>query len=243
MFDPVAVPADARRRFRAPVAVSLSVHLLAAALVPAMTRLQPPSAAPEGVFVLLQPRRPAPAAAPLGPAPAAKPPRPKRQPVRRPALAKAALVPPMAVPAAPPPPAEERPAPAPPPEEPARPDGRPGGLGESAGSGAGIGLPTNADGRIEYDDALMTPPERLSGPDPEYTYLARAHDVQGVMLVKCLVTTLGVVRDCRVIQGLPYMDGAVVDALLRRRYTPARLPDGSAIEVEYTFRIRLQLVR
>jgi protein TonB len=63
------------------------------------------------------------------------------------------------------------------------------------------------------------------------------------MLVKCLVTTLGVVRDCRVIQGLPYMDGAVVDALLRRRYTPARLPDGSAIEVEYTFRIRLQLVR
>ena len=89
----------------------------------------------------------------------------------------------------------------------------------------------------------MTPPERLSGPDPEYTYLARAHDVQGVMLVKCLVTTLGVVRDCRVIQGLPYMDGAVVDALLRRRYTPARLADGSAIEVEYTFRIRLRLVR
>jgi hypothetical protein len=39
------------------------------------------------------------------------------------------------------------------------------------------------------------------------------------------------------------MEGAVVDALLRRRYTPARLADGSAIEVEYTFRIRLQLVR
>jgi len=39
------------------------------------------------------------------------------------------------------------------------------------------------------------------------------------------------------------MDGAVVDALVRRRYTPARLADGRAIEVEYTFRIRLQLVR
>jgi hypothetical protein len=39
------------------------------------------------------------------------------------------------------------------------------------------------------------------------------------------------------------MEGAVVDALLRRRYTPARLADGSVIEVEYTFRIRLQLVR
>jgi protein TonB len=96
---------------------------------------------------------------------------------------------------------------------------------------------------VEYDDALMTPPERISGPDPEYTYLARIHDVQGVMLVKCLVTVLGVVRDCRVVQGLAYMDAAVVDALLRRRYTPARLADGRAIEVEYMFRIRLQLVQ
>jgi protein TonB len=63
------------------------------------------------------------------------------------------------------------------------------------------------------------------------------------MLVKCLVTVLGVVRDCRVVQGLAYMDAAVVDALLRRRYTPARLADGRAIEVEYMFRIRLQLVQ
>src|SRR5258706_11224962 len=83
------------------------------------------------------------------------------------------------------------------PEEPARPDGRPGGLGESAGNGAGIGLPTNADGRIEYDDALMTPPDPLSMPYPAYTYHARPHALQSAMLVKCLVTTLGVVRDCR----------------------------------------------
>jgi len=120
----------------------------------------------------------------------------------------------------------------------------PGGVGNAGASSAGSAvLATNAEGHVVYDDALMSTPERISGPDPEYTYLARIHDVQGVMLAKCIVTILGVVRDCRVVQGLPYMDGAVVDALVRRRYTPARLADGRAVEVEFTFRIRLQLVR
>jgi len=244
MFDWLAIPADARRRFSAPVAVSLALHLLVAGLVPLMTRLHAaPAATPDPVFVLLQPRRPAAAAAPLGPAPAAKPPKPKPKPVRRPAVAAVALLPPVAVPAAAPPPEAERPAPAEPPEEAARPDGLLGASGQGVGSSLSAALLTNADGHVEYDDALMTPPERISGPDPEYTYLARIHDVQGVMLVKCLVTVLGVVRDCRVVQGLAYMDAAVVDALLRRRYTPARLADGRAIEVEYMFRIRLQLVQ
>jgi protein TonB len=233
MFDSLAIPADARRRFGAPAAVSLTLHLVVVGLVPAMSRYHATAAAtPEGVFVLLQPRRPAPAAAPLGQAPAAKPPKPKRKPVRRPPVAVVALVPPVALPAAAPPPEAERPAPVAPPA-----------TGQGAGSSVGAVLATNADGNVEYDDALMTPPERISGPDPEYTYLARIHDVQGLMLVKCVVTVLGIVRDCRVIQGLAYMDGAVVDALVRRRYTPARLADGRAIEVEYTFRIRLQLVR
>jgi hypothetical protein len=35
----------------------------------------------------------------------------------------------------------------------------------------------------------------------------------------------------------------VVAALEQRRYLPARLPDGRAVEVDYTFRIRLQLPR
>lgn len=246
MFESVAIPADARRRFRAPAAVSLALHLLVAALVPVMARYHAKAAAiPEGVFVLLQPRRSAPAAAPLGPAPVAKPPKPKRKPVRRPTVSAVALVPPLAVPtAAPPPEAEtEHPAPAAPPEEPARPDGLLGAAGQGPGSSVSAALPTNADGHVEYDDTLMMPPERISGPDPEYTYLARIHDVQGLMVVRCIVTVVGVVRDCRVVQGLAYMEGAVVDALLRRRYTPARLADGRAIEVEYTFRIRLQLVR
>ena len=243
MFEHGAIPGRSRRRFGAPAAVSLVLHGLALAAVPAFTALRPaPTAMPESVFVVLNPRLPAPAAAAAErSSPAARPPRPKRKTPPRPVLVQPVAIPP--APAVLEPPPEQSPAPTTPPEELARPDGMPGGLGNAAGSTPGVALAINADGHVEYDDALMSPPERLSGPDPEYTYLARAHDVQGVMVVKCLVTIFGVVRDCRVLEGLPYMEGAVVDALLRRRYTPARLANGRAIDVEYTFRIRLQLVR
>ena len=244
MFESVAVPAVSWRRFGAPAAVSLALHLAVVAAAPYAGSLRAAVAtpAPEPVSVVLDPRRPSASAADRSSAPPASAPKPRPKPKR-----KAARRPvPVAFVPAPPPPAEPPvPAPEPPasaPEETARPDGILGGVGTASGTAAGV-LPTNAEGHVEYDDALMSPPERISGPDPEYTYLARAHDVQGVMVVRCIVTTLGIVRDCKIVNGLPYMEGAVVDALLHRRYTPARLADGRAIEVEYTFRIRLQLVR
>jgi len=80
---------------------------------------------------------------------------------------------------------------------------------------------------------------KLSGPDPEYTQKALDHDVEGVMIVKCIVTTTGAVRKCRVVKGLPFMNRAVVDALERRTYEPYVL-NGVPSEIDYTFRIRLQ---
>ncbi len=86
----------------------------------------------------------------------------------------------------------------------------------------------------------MTPPAYVSGPSPEYTDQALEHEVQGTLLVKCVVTVEGRVHGCRVLRGLPYMDQAVVAALERRRYTPARLA-GRPLEVDYTFRVNLTL--
>jgi protein TonB len=88
----------------------------------------------------------------------------------------------------------------------------------------------------------MTPPAKVAGPDPEYTQKALDHEVQGVMKVKCIVTIEGMVRNCRVVQSLPFMDRAVLDALERRRYKPAML-QGKAIDVNYTFTIKLTLPR
>jgi periplasmic protein TonB len=95
--------------------------------------------------------------------------------------------------------------------------------------------------RLEFNDT-MTPPVRTSGPDPVYTRQAEEHEVEGLMVVKCVVTVEGTVKECRVLRGLPFMDRAVVEALEKRRYRPALLL-GKPVEVEYTFKLRLGLPR
>jgi protein TonB len=86
----------------------------------------------------------------------------------------------------------------------------------------------------------MTPPQVLAGPNPEYTPQALEREVEGTMVVKCVVSTQGVVRNCRVLKSLPFMDRAVITALEQRRYSPALL-HGQPIEVDYTFKIKLSL--
>lgn len=86
----------------------------------------------------------------------------------------------------------------------------------------------------------MTPPRRLSGPDPQYTTEALEHEIEGTMLVRCVVSIQGTVHGCRVVQSLPFMDRAVIDALEQRRYAPA-LENGTPVEVEYLFVVKLRL--
>jgi protein TonB len=86
----------------------------------------------------------------------------------------------------------------------------------------------------------MTPPKLISGPAIEYTQKALENDVEGVMLVRCVLTTSGEVKDCQTIQSLRFMEKAVLDVLGKRRYSPVTL-QGQPVEVYYTFRIRLQL--
>src|SRR5436190_1037650 len=68
----------------------------------------------------------------------------------------------------------------------------------------------------------------------------RERGVQGNMQVGCVVTIDGQVRGCKVVKGLPFMNGAVVDALEKRKYKPA-VAQGKAVDVYYTFNIRLKL--
>jgi TonB family protein len=86
-------------------------------------------------------------------------------------------------------------------------------------------------------NAKIVRPRKLSGRDPEYTQAALDHDVEGSMSVRCTITVAGLVRDCKVLQGLPFMSSAVVDALQSRKYTPATL-EGSPVEVLYTFKLK-----
>jgi len=93
--------------------------------------------------------------------------------------------------------------------------------------------------RIEAENAVIKL-QKISGPEIQYTPQALEKEVQGTMVVKCLITVDGGVRNCRVQQGLPFMDRAVVETLQQQRYKPY-LVGGQPVEVDLTFRIKLEL--
>lgn len=92
---------------------------------------------------------------------------------------------------------------------------------------------------VEFNDG-MTAPAMLSGPAPEYTADAVERRVEGAMQIRCVVTTEGAVRACKVLKGLPFMNAAVIEALERRKYKPA-LAQGKPVAVYYTFNLHLKL--
>jgi protein TonB len=89
-------------------------------------------------------------------------------------------------------------------------------------------------------DEGMTRPRKLSGPKPRYTREALAARVQGLMIVRCVITTEGRIERCRIIKPQPHMERAVLEALYASRYQPVTL-HGRPIQVDYTFNIRLSL--
>jgi periplasmic protein TonB len=84
----------------------------------------------------------------------------------------------------------------------------------------------------------MTRPERVSGADPVYTREALEAHVQGLMIVKCVISTDGTLHNCRIIKPLPHMERAVLDALSTRRYKPVTF-QGRPITCDYVFNIKL----
>ena len=96
-----------------------------------------------------------------------------------------------------------------------------------------------ADAAVEFNES-MTAPAMLSGPAPEYTADALERRVEGAMQIRCVVTSEGEVRGCKVLKGLPFMNAAVIEALERRKYKPA-LVKGKPVAVYYTFNLRLKL--
>ncbi|NOK19766.1 energy transducer TonB [Corallococcus carmarthensis] len=88
----------------------------------------------------------------------------------------------------------------------------------------------------------MTPPRMLSGSQFSYTREAQLAGVEGMIIAKCVITTEGRVRDCRIIKGLPFMNDAVLESLYSREYQPLMF-QGRPVNVSYTFNIRLKMPR
>ena len=181
-------------------------------------------------------------APPAPPAPPPPPPAPKRKVVQQKPKTEAkprpAMVQPKEMPQE-----LKPPDPGPPEPEDEGPDeGVEGGVVGGVAGGVAGGIPQVEKPRIPVEfNATMTAPQLISGPPLEYTQQALEREIEGTMLVKCLVRIDGSVQNCRVLKSVPYMDRAVVSVLERRRYKPATQGGQPLDMVEYTFTIKLKL--
>jgi protein TonB len=120
---------------------------------------------------------------------------------------------------------------------PAAPSG--GGKGSGEGSGTGTGSCTGNN----CDVLGMFPPQLVErGREPQFTPEALEAHVEGLMTIQCVVTLAGRLEQCQTLQSLPFMERAVVEALMTRRYTPATL-NGRPLAVRYVFHVKLVMPR
>lgn len=91
---------------------------------------------------------------------------------------------------------------------------------------------------VAFEPAMMTRPQRVSGREPQLTPEARAERVRGTALVRCVVTREGRVTNCRLLNGLPYMEQELLEALSTWRVTPV-MAQGKPLDVDYTFVVRI----
>jgi eukaryotic-like serine/threonine-protein kinase len=98
--------------------------------------------------------------------------------------------------------------------------------------------PTTAAPEIMHFQDGMSRPVPVSAPKITYTREARQARVEGTVLARCVITTSGSLTGCRIVKGLPYMDGAVLTALAASRYRPI-VYQGRPVNVDYMFSLKL----
>lgn len=88
----------------------------------------------------------------------------------------------------------------------------------------------------------MTRPEKISGPNPQYTEIARKARIQGVVIVEAIIDQTGAVANVRILKPLPMgLDQAAVEAVKQWRFTPAtRKGEPVAVYYNLTMNFRLQ---
>lgn len=129
----------------------------------------------------------------------------------------------------------------PPPPDPSR---GPEAASESAGMDPewSSSLFDEAGVRGYVDIAGMTRPRRLRGAEFRYTEEALAQRIEGMMKVRCIITTEGVLQDCTVLDSLPGLDQMVLETLSTFRFSPVRFRN-KPVAVKYTFTFQFKLPR
>ena len=92
-----------------------------------------------------------------------------------------------------------------------------------------------------YITGNVTEPELIGGPEPQYTVIARAARIQGVVILQATISERGDVSDIKVLKGLSYgLTEAAVAAAKQWKYKPATL-DGMPVAVYHTLTVSFGL--
>lgn len=87
----------------------------------------------------------------------------------------------------------------------------------------------------------MIRPVRISGADPAYTEIARRARLEGVVILRAVISRQGVVRDIEIVRPLGLgLEDAAVKAVQGWRFEPATLR-GRPIDVIYRVTVRFSL--
>jgi len=93
---------------------------------------------------------------------------------------------------------------------------------------------------VPFGEGMTRPVLMQPGRPITYTREAIAARVEGVSIVRCVITAEGSVERCKVIKPLPFMDEAVLEHLQSQKFQPVSY-QGHPVSVGYNFSVRLTL--
>ena len=93
---------------------------------------------------------------------------------------------------------------------------------------------------LQYHSSMVRP-ERIAGLQPRYTEVARRARLEGVVILRAVITRQGDVRDVKIVKPLGLgLDEAAAETVRGWRFRPARL-DGEPIDVIYSLTVKFNL--
>ena len=98
-----------------------------------------------------------------------------------------------------------------------------------APAGANVGMPIRVGGSIQ-------PPRKIYDVTPVYPAAANAAGLEGDIHIEAVITREGSVASARVVQGVPLLNAAALEAVRQWRFTPTTL-NGVPTEVSMTVRV------
>ena len=102
--------------------------------------------------------------------------------------------------------------------------------------------PTPTAGALRVGELGVSPPMKIHDVKPVYPAIARAANVQGVVIMEARVEPDGSVSEATVIKSIPLLDQAALDAVKQWRFTPT-LMNGVPVAVIMTLHDQLHAWR